>query len=446
MKPSRLVHSVLSVCVLCLLAVLAALADDWPQWGGANRNFMTNSKGLASSWPSGGPKLLWVRTLGEGYSGVAVEDGRLFTMYRESSKMWQPGRAAQEVVIAMDASAGKTIWEYRYDAPELPKMNLEYGPGPHATPLVVNGRVFAAGAMGKFSALDKNTGKLVWSHDFYQEFGVVWGRGYSCSPIAYKNTVIVTLGQAGRSVMALDQSDGKIVWQKQEFDYGPSSPILITLEDEGAGAGKSPAKSAGKAESRNPAKQEQLVVFMANEIAGLDPGSGELLWSHPHKTDWGLNISTPVWSEGNLLFCSSAYSGGSRMLRLALKDGKTSVEQLWFTSRMRIHIGNAIRVGDFIHGSSGDFGPAFFAAIDVKTGQVAWQDRSFAKASSVYADGKLVILDEDGNLALAGVSPQGLNVLSRASLDTGRAWTPPTLVGTHLYIRDRKNLRALDLS
>jgi hypothetical protein len=107
-------------------------------------------------------------------------------------------------------------------------------------------------------------------------------------------------------------------------------------------------------------------------IAGLDPRSGALLWSHPHKTDWGLNISKPVWSEGNLFFCSSAYRGGSRMLQLSRQGVQTSVKELWFTNRMRIHIGNTVRVGDYSYGSSGDFGPAFFSVVDVKTGRVVW--------------------------------------------------------------------------
>lgn len=423
-------HFATRIAALLLTATLACpacLAEDWPQWGGAKRNFMPEAKGLASSWSASGPRQVWSRPLGEGYSAIAVEGGRLYTMYRESAKLWQFGKSDQEVVIAMDAVTGKTVWEYRYDAPLLPKMNMEYGPGPHATPLIVGDLAFTSGVTAKFHALDKRTGKVVWAKDFHQEYGTLWGRGYASSPIAYKNTVIVTLGGPGKAVLALNQKDGAVVWKKQDFDYGFASPILINVDG-----------------------QDQLVVFMANEVAGVDPNGGEFLWSHPHKTDWGLNISTPVfWANpggGNFLFCSSAYSGGSRLLQLSRAAGKTAVNELWFSNRMRIHIGNAIRIGDYVYGSSGDFGPAFFAAIEVKTGRIAWQDRSFARASSVYADAKFLILDEDGNLALASVSPQGLKVLSRVQLLASNAWTPPTLVGTRLYLRDRKTIRALELS
>ena len=177
----------------------------------------------------------------------------------------------------------------------------------------------------------------------------------------------------------------------------------------------------------------------------IETATGASLWNHPHKTDWGLNISTPVWGEGNVLFISSAYSGGSRALHLAQSGGKTTVRELWFNNKMRIHIGNAIRIGDYLYGSSGDFGPAFVSAVEVKTGKLAWQDRGFSRAFFLLAEGKLVILDEDGTLALATATPAALTVHSKAEVLSGRCWTAPTLVGTRLYLRDRTQVKAVEL-
>jgi hypothetical protein len=112
---------------------------------------------------------------------------------------------------------------------------------------------------------------------------------------------------------------------------------------------------------------------------------------------------------------------------------------------MRVHIGTAIRLGDYVYGSSGDFGPAFITAVDMKTGKIAWQSRSFSRAQLLYADGKLIILDEDGTLGMATVSPQGLNVLARAPVLEHLSWTPPTLAGTELFVRDRKTIAAFEL-
>jgi outer membrane protein assembly factor BamB len=414
----------MAIVLLAAAAAPSASAQDWTQWGGPNRDFTVNSAPLASKWPADGPRVAWSRELGEGYSAIVAEGNRIYTMYRVKAGLLAFGKEDQEVVVALDAATGKTIWEHRYDAPELPRMQLEYGPGPHSTPLIIGNRIFTVGAMGHLFALDKHTGRPLWSHNLHQEFGVTWGRGYSCSPIAYQDTIILTTGRKGHSVIAFRQSDGGVAWKKHDFDYGPSSPVLINVDG-----------------------QEQLVLFMAEGPVALDPATGDFLWSHPHKTDWGLNISTPLWGSGNLLFLSSAYSGGSRVLHLARnKDGKTQVKELWFSSRMRIHFGTAVRVGDYVYGSSGDFGPAFLAGIELKTGRVAWQDRSFARASVIHADGKLIVLDEDGNLALARVSPSGVEVLSRAEVLSRNAWTPPTLAGSRLFIRDRKTVRSLDLN
>ena len=112
---------------------------------------------------------------------------------------------------------------------------------------------------------------------------------------------------------------------------------------------------------------------------------------------------------------------------------------------MRIHHGNPIRIGDYIYGSSGDFGPAFFMAMNLKTGKIAWRKRGFRKATCVYGDGKVIILDEDGNLALATATPDGLTVHSKCTIAEPYAWAAPTLVGKRLYVRDRKHIMAFDL-
>jgi hypothetical protein len=193
--------------------------------------------------------------------------------------------------------------------------------------------------------------------------------------------------------------------------------------------------------------QEQIVAFMHKAVIGADPHNGALFWSHPIKAqrDFHYNISTPVWGPGNLLFASAAYGIGGRVLHLSRSGGKTNVKELWQSERTRVHKENAIRLGDVIYASTGHLGPAFFTAIDVKTGNVLWQDRRFSHASFVYADGKFIILDEDGKLGLATPTDRGLTVHAQVEILTSRSWTAPTLVGRTLYLRDRKNIMALQL-
>jgi outer membrane protein assembly factor BamB len=436
-QAKRLVHRVMAMTtgriVLGASAVVAlavashnkllAAADDWTQWGGPNRNFMSDAKGLASAWPAGGPRRLWTRPLGEGHSSILFEAGRLYTMYRPAGAMSYVRRSQEEVIAALDAATGRTIWEFKYQAPTS-DVDFSEGAGPHATPLIVGNRIYATSSRRELFALDKATGKLLWSHDFIKEYGApAADRGYSCSPIAYDGTVIMTLGGRDQAVAAFNEQTGVLAWKSGNSDTSPASTILIDVDG-----------------------QPQLIVFGGDHVVGMNPSNGQTLWSHPHQTDWGLNISTPVWSPADhVLFVSSAYGTGSRALRLTQNAGQTKAVELWFSNRMRVHIGTVIRIGDYAYGSSGDFGPAFITAIDMKTGKIAWQDRSFSRAQLLFADGKLIVLDEDGRLGLATVGPEGLRVLARADVLDHLSWTPPTLAGTTLYVRDRKTIAAFNL-
>ena len=186
-------------------------------------------------------------------------------------------------------------------------------------------------------------------------------------------------------------------------------------------------------------------MFTAGEISGLDPDTGALEWTRPHPADYGVNVAMPLWGSGNLLFISSAYNGGSRVLKLTRTVGTVTAEELWSNKRVRIHFGNAVRIGDRVYASNGDFGAAPFAAIDIKTGDMVWRDRAVSRSSLIAVGDRLVIVDEDGNVVLARPGADGLTVLAKAHVLSSRAWTAPTLDGTRLFLRDRKELVALDL-
>ncbi len=421
-------------CSLAVVLVAAAATSafaQWTQFGGPNRNFIVDGKGLADKWPDEGPKKLWSRELGDGYATIVADGDVLFTMYRVNE---------DEFTVALDAKTGKTVWEHKNPSP-FTKLMAEFGPGPHATPLIVGDRLYTIGTNAVMHAYDKKTGKVLWKHDLPAEFKApVPGRGYGVSPIAYKNTIIVVVDREragdeggkeespapppgqGQSLMAFDQETGSVVWKAQDYDMSYASPILIKFDG-----------------------QDQLVIFSGNELAGLNPENGEVIWVHPHKTQFGANLSTPTWDGKDILFSSAAYGSGSRGVKLVKKDGKITPEELWHNPKMRIHHANSVIKDGYVYGSSGDFGPILFIGLDVKTGKILWRERGLSKATCVLAGDKLVILDEDGQLALTSVTPTAFTVHCKVKLLEKYAWAAPTLVGTKLYIRDRKNIMALDL-
>lgn len=391
-------------------------ADDggrpsWLQWGGPDRNFRAPAGELATSWPEDGPKRLWSRPLGEGHSAVLFEDGRLYTMYRSGE---------DEVVLCLDAATGETLWEHAYT---VEYQGLEqYGTGPRSTPLLVGNRLFAVGVMGHMNALDKSSGEILWSRDLWGEDfgGNRLGHGYASSPLAYGDTVIVPVGGAGAAIVAFDQSNGEVRWQAHSFRNSYSSPGLYTI-----------------------AGEEQVVVFMAEELIGVDPATGALRWSWPHANQWGHNITMPA-VDGDIIFFSSPQAG-ARGLRLIPSDQGFEVEQLWSSRRLQFYHAATVQHGNWVYGSTGTTSPAFMTAVDIRTGEVGWKQRGFAKANCVEADGRLVILDENGVFYLAEATPEELIVKSQAKLLDRYAWSVPTIVGQTMYVRDQGQILAVDL-
>lgn len=387
----------------------------WTQWGGPHRNFHADATGLKDTWPATGPRVVWKRPLGEGYSSTTVENGVLYTMY---------GKPGREVVIAADAETGRTLWEQSPTMAFRSDAAAEMGNGPYSTPLIVGDRLFTTGVDGRLQCLDKKTGKVLWTQQLVADLrGSRLMYGYASSPIAFRDTVIVPVGGPGKAVVAFQQADGKVAWSKNDFGNVYSSPVLIDVGG-----------------------LEQLAVLLDGALIAVNPHNGDLQWQVPFKADYSIAIATPVCGPDNLIFISSEYGGGAKVVELQRNGQQTIAKELWSTPRLRLHHGNAIRVGDAIYFSSGGKGSqAILSAVDVRSGKIHWQERSIEKATFVWADQKLIVLDQDGNLMIAHPSPQGFKISAKASLLSHLSWTPPALVGTRLYIRDRKDMMSVDL-
>lgn len=393
---------------------VASARAQWTQWGGPRQDFVVETAGLADAWPESGPKERWSRALGEGYSGILADGGVLYTLYRAGE---------EDVVCALKAEDGSTLWEYKYASKPAEGHAMEFNAGPRSTPLLVDGRLFAISVNGLMHALDAKTGAVLWQHDLWKEYeGSVLQHGYASSPLAYANLVIVPVGGAGHAVMAFDQQTGAVVWQKHDFKNSYSSPRLISVDGE-----------------------DQVALFMAQEIIGLDPKTGELKWRYEIGNQFDQNISMPCLDpQGDILFFSTPQAG-SRGCRLTRAADGTALAEVWKTRKIQFHHVNSVRIGDWLYGSTGQGDPNFFAAVNLQTGEVAWRQRGFGKANCLHADGKFIILDEDGTLGLATATPEKFEVLAKAKVLGERAWTVPTLVGRTLYLRDSKEIKALDL-
>ena len=272
-------------------------------------------------------------------------------------------------------------------------------------------------------AMDAATGETKWEYECPSEpLNFRFGAGPHSTPLVVGDLVF-TVG-TNKQMHALTKETGALVWSLDLIDEYGAPPTLIR-----------PAVQAGY--GGNPLAFEDTIILQAG-------GEGQAVMALRQR-DGAL-----VWRNGdfliaNVLFVSSAYNQGSRALKLTRQGADTNVEELWFTGRMKLMFVNAIRIGDFVYGTDGGFGPAFLTALDINTGAAGWQERGFGRSSLVHADGKVFLLDEDGDLVLGRVSPTGFTTLSRAHIFDTTAWTVPTVVGTTLYARDREKIVALDV-
>ena len=418
----------LPTAVFVASAGVWAQEGGWRRWGGPQGDFTTDSTDLAESWPETGPPELWSRPLGAGHTSILVDEGRLFTMYREShseggGEPWTP----REAVIALDAASGGTLWEYTYASKN---QDFDQGAGPHATPLLTDGRLFTIGSNKELHAFDPETGDLLWSKNLIADFGApallirsMIKPGAGMSPIPYKDTILLQVGGPGQSVMALRQRDGEVVWRSGSFLVSHSAVGLITV-----------------------AGRQHAVVFAGQGVFGLDPDNGRVLWAHPHDAGNDFNFQIPLYEESSgVLFFSSGYIGGSQAIRLVPDGDVIHVEPLWSDPRLRFTFLNVLKIGDFVYGTSGQGAAAILTATHIESGETAWRERGFSRASMVYGDDKAILMEEDGDLSLVRLSPGGLEPLATTPLFATRTWTVPTLVGTTLYARDRQRIVALDL-
>ncbi len=400
--------------MVCVLGALGATPGEWPQWGGAQRDFKVDGVELASEWSSHGPPQLWRRPLGSGASAIVTDQDCLYTMYRHGS---------DEVIVALDATDGKTLWEHRCNPPLYSGIELGFGRGPNATPLVDDQVVCTMGFSGLIHAFDKSTGEQLWAHDVVSGFGATPPQfGYAASPLAHRGVLFILAGGRGRGVMAFDLRSGSVIWSKHDFSNCYASPLLINHDD-----------------------RESLVVVEDRRVVGLALEDGRLLWEFPHYNSCSGNVSTPLWSANGHLFLSSSPHAGSRMLKLEGSAGHTKTVELWSSSKFKVSQTNAIRLGDIIVASSGTPASSMLAAVSATHGHVLWRTRGFPLANMIHADGKLLILDAEGHLALATATAKELIVHARHQVLEAPSWTVPTLTGRHLFVRDNSHIIAFDV-
>jgi len=372
----------------------AALAD-WTFYRGPSETGVSTEK--IGTLPMGGLRELWKANVGTGASSITVSGDRVFTM----------GNVQQnDTVWCFDAKSGRVQWKYEYPL-NVDKRSFEGGTA--STPTVDGNRLYTVSHQGDLFCFDIATGKPLWYKHYQRDLG---GKrpyyGYAASVLVVGNTLICEVGAKGGSTMALDKTNGSVVWKSGDDELGYASPVLADI--------------LGK---------PTLVLFKSNQLVGLEAQTGKELWRHEWKTEWDINAATPLVS-GNRVFVTSGYNAGCALLEVT----PSGVNELWRNKNLRSHVNSPALWQGAIYGVDNQANAkAPLVCLDLATGNVKWSQK-LGGGALMIADGKLVVLTEPGELVIGDASPAGFKPLLHQHVLPSRCWVQPTVANGHVYCRN----------
>lgn len=404
---------------LMIVALLASptAAADWPQWLGPKRDGATAE--TIEPWKDA-PKEQWRVKVGGGFSSPVVAGGRVFVHGKVAGK-------DREELLALDAKTGTELWRTPYDrGPYSSVLNS----GPQATPTVAGNRVFSFGITGFLTCFDAETGKQLWQVNTLKKLKAEMPRfGVCCSPLVIGNRVLVAVGGKGSSVVAFDAETGEIAWQALDEPASTSSPVLF------AGGGS--------------ARKTPEVVFMTTlRVIGLNPLDGAVVWEFPLPFQPSGTSPTPVVA-GDLVV-TSTMTNGSTAIRLATGE-KLTATKAWQAKNLSGYFSSGVATKDRVFLVTNTLQPvprADLACVDMATGKTAWTKEGvgyFHFAMIRAAGGRLLILDDAGNLKLLDATAANYRELCSAKVCGGNLIAPAFANG-RLYVRDDAGVACVALS
>jgi outer membrane protein assembly factor BamB len=393
---------------------------DWPQWRGPNRDGISKESSLLKEWPKEGPKLLWqVKGLGSGYSTPSVANDRLYIVTNEGLD--------DEFVKCLSTTDGRQLWSTRIGKVGEPNQRPSY-PGARSTPTVDGDSLFVLSSDGDIACIEAANGKIRWQKNVRSEFGGKPGRwAYSESPLVDGDHVICTPGGESATLLALNKKSGDVVWK--------------SAVPGGDGAGYASIVTG------NIAGRKQYVQFVEKGLVGVDAKDGAFLWRYDRVGQGSpANIPTPVVFE-DYVFAGANRTGGA-LVKITEKSGKFNADEIYFASKMPTGIGGVVKVGRELYGTSG----RAMLCLDFLTGQIRWEEGAIGAASSLFADGRIYLHGENGEVALVEATPEGYREKGKFTppdmpeRGQSKSWAYPVLANGRLYIHELGTIWCYDVS
>lgn len=379
---------------------------DWPQFLGPDRRNAATGAHLDTDWEKHPPKELWRRDIGPACSSIAIVNGFAITMEQ---------RREAELTVCYELDTGKPRWVH-------PNIHVEYANGdingPRATPTVSGGRVYTMGATGTLDCLEGSTGKLLWTRDTLKDANaenLSWGK--TCSPLVVDGLVVVSGGSKPPAVLAYHVADGSPAWTAGDDAADYSSPQFGVLNG-----------------------TRQVINVNKNSVTGIAL-DGRLLW----RFDWeptDAKAPQPLILDGDRLFVCADYGLGGIMLKIKpTPDGKYEPAVLFRSPKPKSKFANLCVRDHYLYGLD----DVNLVCVDLNTGKRLWYGESFGFGQLLLVDDLLLVLTENGELAMVQASPDAFKERGRFQAITGSCQTEPAISGHRIVIRNMNQIVCWDL-
>lgn len=387
---------------------------DFPQFLGPGRRATIRGIRLARDWEARPPRLLWRREVGPGWSGFSVVGNSAYTQEQHGEK---------ETVACYSLLEGELQWIHAYKARYDTVLG---GLGPRATPTVSGDRLYAMGATGILSCLDRKTGEPHWVRRVLEDHGASlrdWGA--SGSPLVIGNIVVVSAGGSpGHSLVSYDKQTGEPVWHGGSDRSGYSSPVLAEL-----------------------AGVPQILIFNHASVASHDPRTGRVLWEVPWQSSHP-NVAQPRPVPGNRVLVSTGYGVGCALFEVKRAGEEAPaggaglrVEEVWRTRSLKAKFANFVDHEGFVYGLD----DGIMVCVDLATGERTWKAGRYGHGQLVLVEDLLLVTAESGDVALVEATPEEHREPTRFHAVDGKTWNTPAFPAPYLLIRNDEEAACYEL-
>jgi outer membrane protein assembly factor BamB len=381
---------------------------EWAGFRGTDRDGIVHSLRIETDWAKSPPVERWRRPVGPGWSSFAVAGDFFYT---------QEQRGGDEIVASYRVSTGKPVWRHR-DAVRFQDASGDVGP--RGTPTVSGARLYAFGATGVLNALDANSGRLLWSRNVASDTNRKppdWG--FASSPLVLDDVVIVA---ASGTLAAYDAANGERRWIGPRKTSSYSSPHRVTI-----------------------AGVEQILLISGSGVVSVAPGSGEQLWEHAWEAGGAAMVQPAMTADGDVLISAVAMPAGAGIRRLSVShdSNEWKAAERWTSTGLKPHFNDFV-----IHkGHAYGFDGSILSCIDLQDGARKWKGGRYGNGQLVLLADQdvLLVISEEGELALVGATPDQFKDLARFKAIEGKTWNHPALAGDVLLLRNGAEMAAFKL-